>query len=165
MSSKVQRCADRAPLIVGRASRPLAVRRGGNAHEWPARKTDRCGPGPLHLLQDSRLHIHGPLSGKSAATRLTNAATAASASSPVALISMMLSRAARNAMTFATLLALVHSAASDARMEICALNFLASFVSLTAGRACMPTSWTSRTLPVMFRPFAFDEVSNIFIPY
>ena len=47
---------------------------------------------------------------------------------------------ARIAITLATLLAFVHSAASDARIEMCALNFLASFVSLTAGRACMPTA-------------------------
>src|SRR6516225_8322128 len=89
------------------------------------------------------------------------AATATSASSPCALISMVESRGARNAMTFATLLALIQSAVSDARMEIWAWNRLASLVNFTAGRACMPTACTSLTLPVANGPFT--EVSSISI--
>jgi hypothetical protein len=60
----------------------------------------------------------------------------------------MLSRCARMVMTLAMLFAFTHSAASEGRIETSALNFFASFVNLTAGRACIPTAWTSRTLPV-----------------
>ena len=55
---------------------------------------------------------------------------------------MMLSCGAAVAMTLTTLLALIQSARLDARIaKSCAWKFLASLVSLTAGRACMPTAW------------------------
>src|SRR4029077_17170826 len=89
----VQGGANRKLLILARAAGTLAVRCRIDSHERPARPADWGGFVPVCKPCAWCLHSHGLLSGKSVATRLTSAATAASASSPDALISIMLSRA------------------------------------------------------------------------
>src|SRR5579883_2143878 len=148
-------------FVLRLAGRACAVLAGTDAAEGPARKTDRGGSAAKAQPCDVRAHGHAPASGKSVATRSINAAIAASASSPWALNSMVASRGARSAITLATLLALIQSAVSEARTDTWDWNRLASLVSFTAGRACMPAAWISLTLPVTKGPSA--DVSSIFM--
>ena len=73
-------------LIRRRRGNTAAIRRPVSTDERPMREADRGRHAPVCQARDGGVFVHDALSGKSAATKSTSAATAPSASSPDALI-------------------------------------------------------------------------------
>src|SRR6185295_17770048 len=137
----------RIAFVVARSVCARDVHSSAQTNQRAERQT-RChrrAPEPNHF----RGHVRDSVS-KSRSTRAISALTAAWASVPSARKCRTASFGVLLFITLTMLLTSVHGPSSDGPNSIFELKLFASCVSLTEGRACNPTSCSTRTAPFAF---------------
>ena len=124
------------------------------------REAERGRPAPISQACDGSAFVHAALRPENrAATRSTKRGDGAFGVLARCLeLQMMLSRAARSAITLTMLLASIHRPRRMRECDICGCEFLGELGELHRRPRMQPAACTSRTLPVMTWPFGLSNV-------